>query len=123
MTAPRTVRRAAALRSLWRAVREARRGGPGLGEHLAAVPRMIRAAATGQYRELAAGRLALALLAVLYVLSPVDVVPEALLGIIGLGDDLLVTTWLAGTLLGETGRFLAWERERGRVVRGAVVTG
>lgn len=123
MTAPRTVRRAAALRSLWRAVRAARRGGPGLGQHLAALPRMLRAAAVGEYRDLAAGRLALALLGVVYVLSPVDLVPEALLGVLGLGDDLLVTTWLAGTLLGETGRFLEWERERGRVVRGTVVTG
>jgi uncharacterized membrane protein YkvA (DUF1232 family) len=44
-----------------------------------------------------------------YLVSPVDLVPEAFLGLIGLGDDAVVALWLAGTFLAETDRFLGWE--------------
>ena len=40
-----------------------------------------------------------------------DLVPEAFLGLLGLGDDAVVALWLAGTFLAETDRFL--DRERG----------
>jgi hypothetical protein len=46
------------------------------------------------------------------VLSPVDLVPEAVLPFIGLADDAMVVAWLAAQLLGETDGFLRWERER-----------
>jgi uncharacterized membrane protein YkvA (DUF1232 family) len=115
-------RRVAALTTLWRAVRASRRpGAPGIGAQLSAVPRMIAASLSGRYPHLAKGRIALALLGVLYVVSPLDVMPEILLGVFGVGDDALVTAWVVGALLGETERFLLWEAERGRVVVGQVV--
>jgi uncharacterized membrane protein YkvA (DUF1232 family) len=113
--------RVAALTTLWRALRASRRpGAPGIGAQLAAVPRMLGASLSGRYPHLARGRIVLAVLGLVYVLSPVDIMPEVLLGPFGLGDDALVTAWVVGALLGETERFLQWEQRR-RVVVGEVV--
>ena len=74
------------------------------------------------YPGLAKSRIALAALGVIYVLSPVDAMPELLIGVFGLGDDAFVTAWVVGALLGETDAFLRWEAARGpRVVVGQVV--
>ncbi len=122
MAARRTLRRTAALTTLWRAVRGARRpGGPGLAARLRALPRMAAGSLTGRYPDLPAGRLALMVVAALYVVSPVDVLPEVLLPVLGLGDDAVVLAWLAGAVLAETDRFLDWEG--GRTDRSAPETG
>jgi uncharacterized membrane protein YkvA (DUF1232 family) len=116
-------RRVAALAMFWRAVRASTRpGAPGIGAQLAAVPRMLALGFTGRYPGLAKSRIVLAALGLLYVLSPVDLMPEVLLGPFGLGDDALVTAWIVGALLGETDAFLRWEAARGsHVVVGEVV--
>ncbi len=114
--------RVAALTTLWRAMRASRRpGAPGIGAQLAAAPRMLGASLSGRYPHLARGRIVLAVIGLLYVLSPVDFVPEVLLGPLGLGDDALVTAWVVGAVLGETDRFLRWEAQQRRVVVGQVV--
>lgn len=114
--------RVAALTTLWRAVRASRQPGmPGIGAQLAAAPRMVGASMSGRYRDLAKGRLVLAIVGLLYVVSPIDLVPEVVLGVFGLGDDALVTAWVVGAVLGETQRFLRWEQSQGRVVVGQVV--
>jgi uncharacterized membrane protein YkvA (DUF1232 family) len=51
-----------------------------------------------------------------YVVSPIDVIPEAIFLIFGLADDAVMITWLAGAVLAETERFLEWEKQRDRVV-------
>jgi uncharacterized membrane protein YkvA (DUF1232 family) len=126
-----TVRRITAMKALWNALRGARRrGAPGVSALLAAVPRMVVLGLTGRYPHLAKGRLALGVLGLAYVLSPLNLVPELLLPILGLGDDMLVVAWLAGTVLAEAEAFLAWEREqepsrsrsRSRVIVGEVVS-
>lgn len=105
--------RLAAFRALWRAVaRSGRPGAPGLGDRLRALPRLATAAVSGRYPELGRGRVALAVLAVAYLVSPVDLVPELVLGVLGLGDDAVVALWLGGAFLVETERFLDWERTR-----------
>ena len=76
---------------------------------------------TGRYPGISKTRIAMALLGVLYVVSPVDFMPEILLGVFGLGDDALVAAWVAGAVLGETDAFLRWEADRRRVVVGQVV--
>jgi len=106
-----SIRRTAALRVLWNAIVRGRRsGGPGLGELAGAVPRMAGGALAGRYRQLSRGRLALLVLALAYLVSPVDLLPELVLGPIGLIDDGAVALWLAGVLLGESERFVSWER-------------
>jgi uncharacterized membrane protein YkvA (DUF1232 family) len=109
--------RLAAFRALWQALTRSRRpGAPGPGEQLRALPRMVPAALSGRYPDLGRGRIALLVLAVAYLVSPVDVVPEVLLGLLGLTDDAVVALWLGGALLAETDRFLAWERTRPTVI-------
>ena len=106
----RTLKRAAAFSALARALMAGARGGPSLGARLAALPRMIRATVRGEYD--GAARLAMMAVAALYVVSPVDLVPEALLLAVGLVDDVVLVSWLAGAVLSETERFLRWEARR-----------
>ena len=125
-------RRLVTFSAVARVLRDARRpGSPGLGERFAALPRLLRAAASRRYHGLATGRLALMGLAVAYILSPIDLMPEALFWVFGVADDAAVAAWLAGAVLLETDRFLVWERtDPGNlstggpaVVRGQVVSG
>jgi len=103
-------RRVAAFRALWSALTQSRRpGAPDFGDRLRAVPRMLTSAVSGRYPQ-ARGRIALLVLALAYLVSPVDLVPEAFLGLLGLGDDAVVALWIGGAFLSETDRFLGWER-------------
>lgn len=101
--------------------RSMRPGSPGLGERLSAMPRLVRASLGGQYQLTRPADLGLLLAAVLYVASPIDLVPEALLGPFGLGDDALVVAWIAAWVVNHTEDFLDWERARSVVVDGEVV--
>ena len=115
----KALRRTAAFTALARALTSGARGGPPLGRRLAALPRMIGATTRREYD--GGLRLALMAAATAYVVSPVDVVPEALLWVFGLADDAVMLTWLAGSVLAETERFLEWEQRRSRVEAGSVV--
>ncbi len=114
------LRRTAAFTALWRALTAGHRGGPSVGRRLAALPRMIKASLTGRYD--GGGRLAMMAAGLLYVVSPIDFVPEAFLLLLGLADDAVVVTWLAGAVLSETERFLEWERQRSMVIDTAAPT-
>lgn len=99
------------FRTLATALRSAvRPGGPGMGERLSALPRLMRATLRGEYHGTTTGKMFLVAAAAAYVLSPVDLVPEAFLTLFGLADDAMVVTWIAATLVNETDAFLAWER-------------
>ena len=112
-------RRVAAFAAVWRAVRQGNRpGAPGVGDRLRALPRMMSAALAGRYAQLGGGRLTLIVLALAYLVSPVDLMPEAFLTVFGLGDDAIVALWLGGTFLVETDRYLAWERAQPMVLDG-----
>jgi uncharacterized membrane protein YkvA (DUF1232 family) len=111
-----TLRRTAAFRALWRELTSGARGGPPLGRRLAALPRMLRYSMRGEYD--GGARLALMAAATAYVASPVDLVPEVVLLVFGLVDDVVVITWLAGAVLSETDRFLLWESRRRAVLPG-----
>ncbi|MFC5379773.1 YkvA family protein [Aquipuribacter nitratireducens] len=121
MTAARTGRtgRAAALGVLLQALRGG--GRYSLVQRLRALPRLVSDLLRGRYGDVDRSRLVGVGLGLLYVLSPVDVLPEVLLGPLGLADDAVVTAWLAGAVLAEVDRFLDWERTRERVVRSTVV--
>ena len=108
----RTIKRTAAFTALWRALTAAHRGGPNLGERMASLPRLAWASLRGEYDGTA--RFMMMGLATLYVVSPIDAVPEVLLGPLGLLDDGIVVAWVVGTFLAETDRFIAWEQLYGR---------
>jgi hypothetical protein len=115
----KTLKRTAAFAALGRALFAGARGGPGLGKRIAALPRMIRASARGEYD--GGLRVALMTAATVYVVSPVDFIPEGFLAVFGLADDAIMVAWLAGAVLSETERFLAWEARRAAVIPGTVV--
>jgi uncharacterized membrane protein YkvA (DUF1232 family) len=118
-----TARRVTAARALGTALLGARRrGAPGVGERLRAVPRLVTATLSGRYPGMSRRRLGLMVLGIAYVVSPVDLMPELLLTVFGLGDDALVAAWLAGSVLAETESFLTWERTSGKVIPGEVLT-
>ncbi|MBP2704598.1 DUF1232 domain-containing protein [Microbispora sp. RL4-1S] len=101
----------------YRAYREVSRpGAPGLGTRLRALPRMLRAGMRGGYPGMTKRKLAMLGLAVAYIVSPVDVIPDFLLGI-GVVDDFGVFLWLMTALLGESGRYVEWERDAPAAVR------
>jgi uncharacterized membrane protein YkvA (DUF1232 family) len=109
-------------RTAWRALlRVFKPGTPGVGRRLGAIPRMIGATMRGEYD--GRSRLTMMLISGAYIVSPIDLVPEGFLMFLGLVDDAAVAAWFAGALMDETERFLAWEKERKRVVAGHVVGG
>ncbi len=111
--------RTAAFAALARALTAGARGGPSLGKRLGALPRMIRATTRGDYD--GGLRLAMMVGAMVYVISPVDLMPELFMLVFGLADDALMVAWLAGSVLAETERFLAWEAHRASVIPGHAV--
>jgi len=115
----KTLKRTAAFTALARALMSGARGGPSLSKRLAALPRMLKATAKGEYD--GGMRVALMAAATAYVVSPIDLIPEAFLLVLGLVDDAVMIAWLAGTVLSETERFLEWEKRRNSVLPGSVV--
>ena len=110
------VNRWGALRTIASALRTALRPGtPSMGERATSVPRLLRATFRGEYTGTSRGRLLMIVAAVAYVVSPIDVVPEAFLSVFGLADDAVVASWIAAALVNETESFLRWERTSGPV--------
>jgi uncharacterized membrane protein YkvA (DUF1232 family) len=113
-----------ALRSLATAFRTATRPGtPSVVTRLTSLPRLVWATIRGEYAGTSRRRLLLIVGALLYVVSPIDLVPEMFLPFIGLGDDALVISWIAASLINETESFLHWERDRDLTVHGDVIRG
>ena len=108
--APATLRTA---RSAWGLYRETRRpGSPGLLRRLLAAPRLVSAVLRRRYPGLSRGRLlAFCLLAGLYVLSPLDAIPDVI-PVLGWTDDSAVVIWFLTGLLRESGRYVEWDRQR-----------
>jgi uncharacterized membrane protein YkvA (DUF1232 family) len=115
----KTLKRTAAYSALAKALVSGARGGPSISKRLAALPRMLKATARGQYD--GGLRVALMAAATAYVISPIDLIPEAFLLVAGLVDDAVMITWLAGSVLSETQRFLEWEQQQAAVLPGSVV--
>jgi uncharacterized membrane protein YkvA (DUF1232 family) len=115
----KTLKRTAAFTALARALMSGARGGPSISKRLAALPRMLKATAKGEYD--GGLRVAMMAAAAAYVISPIDLIPEAFLLVVGLADDAVMIAWLAGTVLSETERFLDWEKRRDAVLPGSVV--
>jgi uncharacterized membrane protein YkvA (DUF1232 family) len=102
-------------------------GPTGFTARLASIPRMVRDVLRGRYDGLSRGRLLLMVVAVFYIVSPVDLLPEIFLTIPGLADDAAVAAWLVAALIGATTAYRAWENgqvapaDDPRVVPGEVI--
>ncbi|MFF0865072.1 YkvA family protein [Nonomuraea sp. NPDC003560] len=103
--------KAARAAAAWRTYREVTKPGtPGMLARVRAIPRMIGAVTRGRYDGMGKGKLALMALGVVYILSPVDVIPDFLV-LVGVADDFGVFLWLIASLLGESGRYVEHERK------------
>ena len=71
--------------------------------------RMLRASGEGTYRHLSKKNLVLAGLGLLYLVSPLDVIPDFLPG--GFADDAAVIGFVLRKIRGELSTFEAWERQ------------
>ena len=80
-----------------------------LGDQVKQLGRLIRAYANGSYREISPASIGLVVAGILYFVTPLDLVPDAIPGA-GLVDDFTVLAFVLARLEGELARFTAWER-------------
>ncbi|MBL4650039.1 MAG: DUF1232 domain-containing protein [Aureispira sp.] len=79
-------------------------------ERLGILIRLIRAYLKGEYAGISKKNIALSLAAVLYFLSPLDLIPDFLVA--GFLDDLALLTWLYNNLKEELEEFQSWEENK-----------
>ncbi|NEA31482.1 YkvA family protein [Streptomyces sp. SID13031] len=80
-------------------------------ERARALPRLLRAAKAEGYGGVSGGQKALWLVGLVYLISPIDILPD-LLPIIGIADDAGVGVWLFTSVSTAAGLYLRHERER-----------
>jgi uncharacterized membrane protein YkvA (DUF1232 family) len=80
----------------------------GFGQRVASLPALVRDTLNGRYDGLGKGRLAMMVVALIYIVAPIDIVPEAFLTIPVLMDDAAVAAWLIASLMGATTAYRAW---------------
>ncbi len=105
------IKMAATVASVVRA--STRPGAPSISERVQAVPRLVRCTLDRTYAGTTLKRLGLVAGAVAYVASPVDLLPEAVLPVVGAADDAVVISWAVTAFFEETDRFIAWEAGHG----------
>ncbi len=81
----------------------------GFAQRVGSIPRMVRDVMAGRFDGIGRGRLLIMLLAVVYIVSPIDLLPEAVLTIPGLIDDAGIAAWLIAAAFGATTAYRAWE--------------
>ncbi|MCC3160295.1 DUF1232 domain-containing protein [Hymenobacter sp. 15J16-1T3B] len=72
------------------------------------VVRLVRAYVNGSYREVQTSTIVSGLGVLLYVLSPIDLVPD-FIPVLGFLDDLSLVSWFIGKFQDEIRRFREWE--------------
>jgi len=78
--------------------------------------RLVRSYISGEYREISTGTIISGLAVLLYVLSPIDLVPD-FIPVLGFLDDLSLVSWFVGKFQEEISRFREWESTgRGQAV-------
>ena len=78
--------------------------------------RLVRSYVSGDYREISTGTIVSGLAVLLYVLSPIDLVPD-FIPVLGFLDDLSLISWFVGKFQEEISRFREWENTgRGQAV-------
>ena len=80
-------------------------------EQLGIVSRMLRAYASGEYRQIPWKTLIRIIAVLIYFVSPLDFLPD-FLPIIGLTDDIALTLWLFSSIKNDIDAFQVWEKSR-----------
>jgi uncharacterized membrane protein YkvA (DUF1232 family) len=93
------------LRTLnWQTVKKSN-----LKEKFLVLGRITKAYASGNYRNIPWKPMVFMVAAILYFISPIDLIPD-LLPITGLTDDFAVLLWVYNSAQVEIDKFLAWEK-------------
>lgn len=85
-------------------------------DYLQTAVRLVQATIRGEYTGLSRKNLTLIVAAILYYISPIDLIPD-IIPIAGLFDDVGVLAFALRSLKTEIETFKDWEREQGRVER------
>ncbi len=83
-------------------------------ERARALPGLLREVRQGTYADLPKSRPFIWALAIVYLISPIDILPD-LLPLIGVTDDAGVFVWLLTSVSTATGLYLNRQRERARL--------
>lgn len=84
--------------------------------------RLVRSYATGSYRDISTFTVVSGLAVLLYVLSPIDIIPD-FIPVVGFLDDLSLISWFVGRFQGEMTRFREWENSaNASAARGLIAT-
>lgn len=84
--------------------------------------RLVRAYATGEYRAIENKTIISGLAVLLYVLSPIDLVPD-FIPVVGFLDDLSLVSWFLSKFQVEITRFREWERQTAQLPASAPAQG
>ncbi|AKD57548.1 YkvA family protein [Spirosoma radiotolerans] len=111
------VRYARNSRSLFQLVKDALAKSGGLSgnniaafrEQLGVVTRLIRAYASGEYRQLPWKTLTSIVAVLLYFVNPLDIIPD-ILPIVGFADDIALVGWLFSSMGSDIEKFRQWEQ-------------
>lgn len=78
-------------------------------ERLELTMRLIKNYVKGEYTDVSKLKIALSIAALLYFVSPFDLIPDFIAG--GLVDDIALLTWVYSNMQDELERYLVWEEE------------
>ncbi|RZK44812.1 MAG: DUF1232 domain-containing protein [Hymenobacter sp.] len=84
--------------------------------------RLVRSYVTGEYREIQTSTIISGLAVLLYVLNPIDLVPD-FIPVLGFLDDLSLVSWFLGKFQVEIERFRDWENQATHSVASAPANG
>jgi len=74
-----------------------------------AVIRLIKAYAKGEYREITFESIALIVTSIVYLIMPIDVIPDFIIAL-GLTDDIALLAWTYKSVADDIERFINWEK-------------
>ena len=80
-------------------------------EKFSVLGRLVKAYATGHYRDIPWKTILLIVAALIYFISPIDLVPD-LIPITGLTDDFGILLWVYNSVSTEIDKFLTWEKSQ-----------
>ena len=82
-------------------------------EQLKAMLRLVRAYASGEYKNVSWESMVLVVAAIAYIVSPIDLIPD-FIPVVGYLDDAAVLSFVLRIVRDELDEFIAWEKETGR---------
>ncbi|MBC8154277.1 MAG: DUF1232 domain-containing protein [Bacteroidetes bacterium] len=88
-------------------------------EELSLLTRMVRAYATGDYRDIPWKTLVSIIAVLIYFVSPIDFIPD-FLPVVGITDDIALVLWLVSSIRKDLEKFRHWEGPRVQVTDASV---